>query len=143
MPREFFREVMRRLPDQSAFTGIYEGDRSVAFALSTFASRVFHAMFCGLDYGLNSRCDLYFNLFFHIMDRAYRLGASEVYCGQTSDTFKHRRLSCSQVPLCGYIKGVRPLAARLIRARIHKFHSISYVGGRTPPHIHANEPAVS
>jgi len=123
MPAAFFREAAAQMPDRTAFTFVYEGDRVVAFSFSVFSDTIFRAMYAGFDYDLNPANDLYFNLMFHTLDNGYRLGASEIYMGQTSDTFKRRRLSCYQRPLFLYAKGTRPLASRIIRSRLSRIAS--------------------
>lgn len=115
LPAEFFRELARRVPDQTAFTFIYEGDRVVAFAASVFGSGVFHQMFVGVDYALNPACDLYFNLFFHALDVGFKQQVQDIYVGQSADTFKQRKLGCHPVPLCFYVKGADRSASFVIR----------------------------
>jgi len=124
LPLAYFRELAARLPEETTFTFICDGPRVVAFAMCMGADAVYHAMFCGFDYRLNAQYDLYFNLFFHIMDDAYRRGVSEIYCGKTSDTFKHRRLSCFQEPRWWYVKGVRRLAGWFIRSQARRFSMV-------------------
>src|SRR5439155_21508725 len=53
LPAAFFRELARQMPDESAFTFIYDGDRVVAFAASMFTPGAFHQMFVGVNYELN------------------------------------------------------------------------------------------
>lgn len=103
---EVFRELARKLPDETAYTFIYDNDRVVAFAVSLFTSVVYHQMFVGYDAKLNPECDLYFNLFFQAIDRAYRQNVSVIHVGQSADEFKHQKLGCHQRPLYFYIKGV-------------------------------------
>jgi predicted N-acyltransferase len=112
---EVFRELARRLPDNSAFTFVYQDDRIVAFAASVFTDRVFHQMFVGVDYDLNPEVDLYFNLFFHAIDFAFRQNVADIFVGQSADTFKQRKLGCYQVPLSFYIRGVDRATAFVIR----------------------------
>lgn len=103
---DVFRELARKLPDETAFTFVYHEDRVVAFAASLFTSATYHQMFVGYDTQLNSTCDLYFNLFFHAIDRAYRQNVSEIHVGQSADEFKRQKLGCHQRPLYFYIKGI-------------------------------------
>lgn len=105
LPAEFFRELARQLPDNTSFTFLYENERIAAFAASVFTRCRYHQLFVGFDYELNPECDLYFNLFYHEMDAAYRRGVKEIFAGQTSDVFKRQKLGCSPRPLFLYIKG--------------------------------------
>lgn len=103
---ETFRELARRLPDQTAWTFIFDGERVVAFAASLFTAATYHQMFVGYDTAINAHSDLYFNLFFHAMDRAYRQHAAVIHVGQSADEFKRQKLNCHQRPLYFYIKGI-------------------------------------
>lgn len=111
---EVFRELARKLPEETAYTFIYDKDKVVAFAVSLFTSVVYHQMFVGYDATLNPECDLYFNLFFQAIDRAYRQKVGVIHVGQSADEFKHQKLGCHQRPLYFYIKGVDWATRRLL-----------------------------
>lgn len=106
LPAAFFHELASHLPDQTAFTFIYDRDRVVAFAVSVFTSSVCHHMFLGFDYELNPKCDLYFNLLYKLMDYSYRQDVSDICVGATADTFKQRKLGCYQRPRVTFISKV-------------------------------------
>ncbi len=113
---DVFRELARRLPDATAWTFIYQNERVVAFAMSVFTPAVYHQIFVGYDATLNGQYDLYFNLFFHAIDRAYRQNVAVIHVGQSADEFKHQKLNCHQRPLYFYIKGI-DLATRYVLER--------------------------
>ncbi|HEV8004350.1 MAG TPA: GNAT family N-acetyltransferase [Planctomycetaceae bacterium] len=115
LPAEFFREIARQMPENSLFTYIFQGERVVAFAATVLVDEVFDQMFVGYDYELNPKCDLYFNLFFEAVSAAFQRGPRRIYVGQTSDEFKHQKLSSYQVPLSIYVKGTHPLVNTLIK----------------------------
>ncbi|HVW01813.1 MAG TPA: GNAT family N-acetyltransferase, partial [Planctomycetaceae bacterium] len=115
LPAEFFRELARQLPQQSAYTFVYQGDRVVAFACSIFSDDVFHQMFVGVDYELNAQWDLYFNLFYKAIDYAFRRQVRDIIVGQSADMFKQQRLNCFQVPLYFYIRGSNFISQLVIR----------------------------
>jgi predicted N-acyltransferase len=118
VPIEFFRDLAHEVPDQSSFIFVYDGDHVVAFTVSIFNEAVYRSLLCGFDYDLNPRCDLYFNLSFHLMDDAYRRGVSQdILLGYTADAFKREKLGCHQRRRYIYIKGTRPLLSRFIRSR--------------------------
>lgn len=131
---EVFREMARKLPENTAFTFVYDGDRIVAFAASVFTPAVYHQVFVGYDDELNPRCDLYFNLFFHAIDRAYRQNVGVIHVGQSADEFKHQKLGCHQRPLYFYVKGI-DWATRHLLERFGK--------SMFPPRFAAREPTVS
>ena len=72
LPADFFRELARRLPDNTIYTYVYQGDKVVGFMASLFNETSIHGLFAGLDYSLNSECELYFNLLFHFFDIALK-----------------------------------------------------------------------
>jgi predicted N-acyltransferase len=115
LPAEFFREIARQMPDNSLFTYVFQGERVVAFAATLTVEEVFDQMFVGYDYDLNPESDLYFNLFFEAMTAAFERQPRRIYIGQTSDEFKHQKLSSFQVPLSIYVKGTHPLVNALIK----------------------------
>jgi predicted N-acyltransferase len=123
-PAAFFRGLAAQLPDESLFTFIYQGDRVVAFAASLCPGSTFYQLFVGFDHQVNPRCDLYFNLFYSIMDLAFRRGASVISLGQASNHFKTTRLGAQQQPRFIYVKGARPVASALIRRAVGKRRSV-------------------
>ena len=127
LPPEFFRELARNMPDESAFTFIYDGDQIVAFAASLYNKTEFHQMFVGVDYSRNNDVDLYFNLFFHALDYAFRQDVADIYVGQSADTFKQRKLGCHQRPMYFFVKGVDVLTKFVLRQAFDSFF---------PPHPH-------
>jgi predicted N-acyltransferase len=121
LPAEFFREIARQMPDGSLFTYIFQGERIVAFAATLTVEEVFDQMFVGYDYDLNPECDLYFNLFFEAVSAAFERGPQRIYVGQTSDEFKHQKLSSFQIPLSIYVKGTHPLVNTLLKTAFGLF----------------------
>jgi predicted N-acyltransferase len=122
LPAEFFREIARQMPDNSLFTYVFQGERIVAFAATLTVEEVFDQMFVGYDYDLNPECDLYFNLFFEAVSAAFQRRPRRIYIGQTSDEFKHQKLSGFQVPLSIYIKGTH----RVINALINNAYGLFF-----------------
>ncbi len=86
----------------------------MAFGVSLCSGSVFHQLFVGFDYELNPQCDLYFNLFFNLMDYAWQQGAADIVLGQTSDTFKMQKLNAYQVPHIMYSKKLGRRERRLL-----------------------------
>lgn len=121
LPPAFFRELAARMPDETAFTFIYDGDRVVAFAASMFTPAAFHQMFVGVNYELNPQVDLYFNLFFHALDYGFKQNAGDVIVGQSADTFKQRQLGGHSQPLHFFVKGADWLSRLVLR---HGFNTL-------------------
>ncbi len=112
---EFFQEMARQMPDSTAFTYVYQGDKVVAFAASTFTKTVFHQMFVGVDHKLNPECDLYFNLFFNAVDFGLKLRVTEMAVGQTADAFKVQKLGCKPRERYFFVKGANPISHFIVR----------------------------
>lgn len=117
LPAEFFRELARQLPQNSLFTFFSHQDRIVAFAATIFCENLFDQIYVGFDYHLNHQFDLYFNLFFEAVEEAFRRAPQRIFVGQTSDDFKHQKLSTFQFPLCLYAKGNSRIA-RVVLSRL-------------------------
>ncbi len=73
LPLSFFHCLARRLPGLVGLTLVHAGDSVVAFNWNLFHGGIYHFLFAGLDYELNSRYDLYFNLMYAEMDYAFAL----------------------------------------------------------------------
>ncbi len=121
LPAEFFREQARQLPHESLFTfGIHDG-RVVGFALSLVCQGRFDQMFMGVDYDLNRKLDIYFNLFYEALGAAFERRPRMIYVGQTTDDVKHEKLGAYQIPLTLYVKARRPLVRSVLAVRFNWF----------------------
>ena len=114
LPAEFFRDIGRRFADQASMTLVRCKERPVAFVFGIWEGSAYHNLYCGLDYELNDRIDLYFNLYYHELDRLMRAGARLVHMGQTSDEFK-ARLGATPEPLWFAVRATNPLVHRGLR----------------------------
>ena len=114
LPLSFFQCLARRLPGLVGLTLVHSGDSVVAFNWNLFHGGIYHFLFAGLDYELNSRYDLYFNLMYAEMDYAFRAGSEKIEFGQTADDFKIR-LGCIQEQRYFYIKAVGPVASLILK----------------------------
>ncbi len=103
LPAEFFRRLACNLGEQAVFSFAYLRDRIVGFGCSLRAGPNFHMLFLGLDYDVNARSELYFNLCYKELDFAMRRGTQTIYMGQTADVFKSR-LRCCHRPLYFFVK---------------------------------------
>lgn len=134
LPAEFFREIARELPDNSWFTFVVDDrERSggpspsgtstetieasdiIAFATSVHSPASFHQMFVGVRYDRKEESDLYFNLFFHAIDVAFRQQTEEIQVGQSANDFKRQKFSCWQESLSFFVKPLHPVAKLLFR----------------------------
>jgi predicted N-acyltransferase len=107
LPAEFFRELARRLPDNTSYIFVYRGDEPVAFSSSVFTDKSFHGLMLGIDYEVNREHELYFNMLFKSLDSAFRRGVHDIELGQTADSTKQGKLDTYQAPLSLYVKGGR------------------------------------
>ncbi len=90
MPLSFFLGLAEELGEEALLTLIRRDQRICAFSFAIRRGGVHYNLYSGLDYTLNNKGDLYFNLFYHDLDHAFRAGATLVHLGQTSDAFKSR-----------------------------------------------------
>jgi predicted N-acyltransferase len=115
-PAEFIRELGRQFGDDASLTCIYQGQRLVGFTVGLARGSIYHNLYSGLDYDLRTAGDLYFNLFYHDLDFAWKRGAKEVHLGQTSDRFKSR-LGTQSEPMYLFIRPCN----RIIRRGLKTF----------------------
>lgn len=115
LPAQFFRELARQLPQDSAFTLIYQGERIVGFTCGLFHQQSYHNFFCGFDYELNEGAELYFNLLYADLDYALHQNVRSIQVGQTADEYK-LRVGCYREPRYFYVKVREPLLQLLLRA---------------------------
>jgi len=97
LPAEFFRQLVRRFPQEISFLAIIKDDQIVAFSWGLLSGRVYRNLFVGVDYQRNAEADLYFNLMIHDLDYALKQNVTEISVGQTADVFKSR-LGCHTAP---------------------------------------------
>ncbi len=90
LPAAFFREIALRLGDDSHWTFVYSGAKIVGFVLGIHHPRMHYMLLCGVDYEVNDRADLYFNLIFHALKAAIADGPPEIRVGASADEFKMR-----------------------------------------------------
>ncbi len=97
------RELARRLPDNTVFTFVYSGNQIVGFTFWLISDQTFHALLVGMNYDVNSKCELYFNLSYQSMDFGLKRRAQEVCIGQSTDRLQTSQawlLSGADVDLC-------------------------------------------
>ena len=121
LPAAYFRELARQLPENSLFTLVWHDKRIVGFAATLLCEGLFDQLFVGVDYDLNPECDLYFNIFFEAIGAAFERGTPHIFAGQTSDDFKHQKLSSFQIPLTLYAKGIRLIPRHMMNFRFDWF----------------------
>ena len=107
LPREFFLEVARQIPDCCEFSFAVEGERVLAFSMSLWAGHEYRGIYLGYDEVINPAVDLYFNTVFQIIANAAIRGATVVELGQNSHYFKRTKLGAVQSRRSIYVRGVR------------------------------------
>ena len=115
----FFKEVERMLGEDAFYvlgTQQVEGtDRLVAFEL-VLCDRdrgTIHPIFSGFEYSHKRETDIYFNLFYQVIEEAERRGFSRVHLGQTSYEIK-AELGARCLPLFLGVHHRNPLIQRLV-----------------------------
>lgn len=115
LPIELLQELTRRLKDQVELVLLSKDSRIVAFGWCLHAGSGYHMLYAGLDYDLNREFDLYFNLMYAGLDRAFRKRVSKVEVGISADAFK-ARIGCYSEPLYVFVKGLGPVLSLIVRA---------------------------
>jgi predicted N-acyltransferase len=107
-PAEFFREVGRRFGEDASLTLLRINDCVVGWTFGIVVGSEYHDLYIGINYDRNAEADVYFNLYYHDLDRVLRRGCTCVHMGQTSDEFK-TRLGCDARELSFYVRATSPL----------------------------------
>jgi hypothetical protein len=69
------------------------------------------------------------NLFYHDLDYAFSIGATEVHLGETSDDFK-LRLGTEMVPMYCYVKARNPVVRVIVKRFARQLFPEQHVGCR-------------
>jgi predicted N-acyltransferase len=113
LPIEYFHQTARRLSPEADLIALFKDKRVVAFGWALHDGPTYHMTYAGLDYRLNRELDLYFNLMYAGLDRAFRKGAATINAGQTAAAFK-ARIGCDFAPLYLFAKGLGPVMSRFL-----------------------------
>ena len=101
---DFFQEVERMLGDDAFYVlgsqQVGGTERLVAceLVLCDRDRGTIHPIYSGFDYKLKRDTNVYFNLFYHVIEEAERRGFSRIHLGQTTYEIK-AELGASRVPL--------------------------------------------
>jgi hypothetical protein len=115
LPREFFIKLAHQFPGAISLTTVSHKERIVAFGWALSTAETYHLLYCGLDYAVNRKFDLYFNVMYAELEHGFQEGVADIKLGQTADDFK-AQLGCKPQPLYFYIKGARLLWNVCIKA---------------------------
>jgi hypothetical protein len=118
LPMEFFHQLASHLQGQVDLVVLTNDARIVAFSWCLRDNTVYHMLYVGIDYALNSTGDLYFNVMYASLDRALRQKPTKIQLGQTASIFK-ARLGCYSEPLCIFVKGYGPFMSALVHHAGH------------------------
>jgi predicted N-acyltransferase len=111
---DFLHELARRMSGPIQLIVLTHASKIVAFGWCLQGPDSYHMMYAGLDFALNEKMDLYFNLHYAALDCALRSGVSRIEFGVTADAFK-ARLGCYAEPLHFFTKGIGPLMSLMVR----------------------------
>jgi len=89
-PFEFFSGLPKIFPGQVVMTLISDCRRPISFSIALVTNAAYHNLYIGLDYSLNRKVHLLFNLFYEELAVVFRLHKKQIYLGQKSDGFKSR-----------------------------------------------------
>jgi hypothetical protein len=135
LPKAFFIELARQLPDAAKFLYIYEKERLVAFGCCLVSDAVFAPLYAGIDYERNRDLALYLNLLFISVDEGLRSKSRELWVGANADEMKHNKLGTYQEPRYLYVRGGWWLARLLLKPAFKVFfppHELLYPREQMP-----------
>jgi hypothetical protein len=73
----------------------------VGFTLAMRANGTHYNVYSGVDYQMNERAHIYFNLFYHDLDYAFSVGATEEQHVERHDVFKEgKKEAAAGAPTC-------------------------------------------
>ena len=117
--QDFFEEV-ERMPEGDAFYVLgskqVEGTEHLVACELVLCDRdrgTIHPIYSGFDYTFKRDTNVYFNMFYHVIEEAERRGFSRVHLGQTSYVIK-AELGARPAPLFLGIHHRNPLIQRLV-----------------------------
>lgn len=117
--QDFFEEV-ERMPEGDAFYVLgskqVEGTDHLVACELVLCDRdrgTLHPIYSGFDYRFKRDTNVYFNMFYHVIEEAERRGFSRVHLGQTSYEIK-AELGANRVPLYLGIHHRNPLIQQLL-----------------------------
>lgn len=114
LPIAYCRELVRHMAGAVELVTLRKDGHILAFAWCVCDETTYHMMYGGFDQQRNREHDLYFNMAYASLDRAFRKRVSRIHVGQTSTDFKSR-MGCHSEPRYSYVKGVGFLMSRLFR----------------------------
>ena len=104
LPRQFFLELCRNFPDDTALVLVERGSEVLGFLWTIDGAEMGYLMQIGMRYAADD-IDLYFNLLYTGLGHCLARGLSDVVMGQTAEQTK-ARLGGTGIPMYAYIKGV-------------------------------------
>ena len=114
LPREYFLEMARQLPDCCEFQFALREGRVLAFCIALKTGHEYRPMFVGFDYECNRDHDLYFNLLYRTIADGAAHAATVVEMGQNSDYFKRTKLGAIQARRSIFVRGGGPVINTVI-----------------------------
>jgi hypothetical protein len=114
LPIEFLQQLTLQLAGDIELITFLVQSRIIAFGWCLHTGSTYYLLFAGVDYELNHEFDLYFNLMYAALDRAFQKRVAKVNVGMGADAFK-ARLGCYSEPVHVFAKGNRPLISLVVR----------------------------
>lgn len=115
VPREFFQELARQLPDESCFAIIRQGEKIVGFCSGLAGPDQHILLLLGYDDSISRDTDLYFNLIYRSLEQGLSPTVRIVHFGGAADDFK-KRIGCVGEWRTIYVKATNPISQSLLKA---------------------------
>jgi predicted N-acyltransferase len=114
LPIEYYQQLVLHMHGQIELVALIKDSQILAFGWCLCDGTVYHMMYGGFDYQLNSEYDLYFNMVYACFDRAFQKRVKWIHVGQTATDFK-ARMGCYSEARYVYAKGLGLLMSALFR----------------------------
>ena len=115
LPKQFFIELAKQLPDSTKFIYVYQVDQLVSFGCWMESETVFAPLYVGVDYEKNRELGLYFKMMYLCVDQGLKSNCQELWIGASADEVKHDKLGTYQEPRYLYVRGGWWLARLLLK----------------------------
>lgn len=105
LPRDFFLEIARHLPDCSEYSFALNGNEVKGFSLGLICGDEYYGLYMGFDESINHDTHLYFNLSLRGIENAAQHGVAIAEIGQNSEEVKRGKFGAVQSRRSIYVRG--------------------------------------
>ncbi|WP_157605328.1 GNAT family N-acetyltransferase [Schlesneria paludicola] len=105
LPRAFFLEMARQLPDCCEYSFALDGNEVKGFSMGLVSGDEYYGLYMGFDETINHDTHLYFNLSLRGIENAAHHGVAIAEIGQNSEDVKRAKFGAIQSRRSIYVRG--------------------------------------